>query len=280
MHRWKYDFECSIRAAQFLNWAKDELRTVTVVQTKAIPGKARGRKVRTTYEIPAAYHRIVCQLALEIRHAEMDLGHEAVRRRVYARKVLDNFGRELESRGSTPAEATTFRSVVLTPILQRQLWGVPDSYTPMVQKAIENFCSDVTIQAVTKFYLQQDPTDPTHIPAYRRRILYVPTARWHLGRVMGNPTEPTDEAEIQYYNKILADHDLIIEELEKEGITAFEVDGTPFFTEAEKSAISEEGLGLFFAEDLTRQASRFPKCLPVVARLITEEKDYRRGCYI
>ena len=79
----------------------------------------------------------------------------------------------------------SWRSGVLNPILQRQLQGVNENYRPLVEKAVAKGGKKPTLEQVTKFYLVRDPVDPRWIRTYRRNLLYISEARWHLGVVMG-----------------------------------------------------------------------------------------------
>ena len=78
-----------------------------------------------------------------------------------------------------------FRSKVLTPILQCQLWGVQENYSPVVQAGVRNGNENPTINDATQFYLKDDLTNPRWIPSYCRNLLHVPEARCHLGILMG-----------------------------------------------------------------------------------------------
>ena len=69
------------------------------------------------------------QLMAESMHSQRDGGHESRRREDYAQKVLDKFGGELRQFKDLPV---TFRSKVLTPILQCQVTGIHNTYTPTV----------------------------------------------------------------------------------------------------------------------------------------------------
>jgi hypothetical protein len=250
--RQTYGFRCRIAATQFMSWTKDELRPVTLNRLTIAKGSETPRK--TIFEIPAAYHRIVCQLIAEIQLGVRTDQHEARRRETYARKVLDAFGKELEGfTDFTKPAMEKFRSAVLTPILQRQLYGVPEAYTPSVHRAVMQNHSELTIKAATEFYLSDDPTDPENIPNYRRNLLYAQEARWHLGRVMQIHSDKAKVAvHVEYYNRFLEDHDRIMAGV-KEGYEGYHESGSPYLTQAERSAIAREQLTLFFAEELAMQ---------------------------
>ena len=248
---WKYDFDCRLGAKQFLNWKRDELRTVTLEYTrKRKGGKKRNQIVHQKFSIPAAYHQLVYQLVSEIDLADDHDFHEARRRQVYARQILDLFGQELLGfRGYTPEAMVAFRSKILTPILVRQLWGIDDAFTPYVEAAIKGTQQDLTIEAVTTFYLKDDPADPSLIPTYRRNLLYVPMARWCLGRAMWNPDSPKA---IDYYRRFLDDHDDIIDSLKQTGLQGEDENGFPLLTDVEAAAIGKEDLEIFFKKEMER----------------------------
>ena len=141
---------------QFLQWGEGEMQNVKWTNIS--------EHVEHSRNIPAAYHWLVCQLMAEIAHAPKQSDHEAIRRCVYATEVLDAFAMELYSiRSPTP----DFRSKVLTPILQRQLQGLPDFYYPPIVTAIASNKKTVTLSDATTWYLQEDPTLPEWIPSYR-----------------------------------------------------------------------------------------------------------------
>ena len=180
--------------------------------------------------------------------------HEARRRETYARQVLDAFGKELEGfTNFTKAAMKRFRSAVLTPILQRQLYGVPEAYTPSVRRAVMRDHSELTIKAATELYLGDDPTDPENIPNYHQNLLYAQEARWHLGRVMQTHINDAEvHVHVEYYNRFLEDHDRIMVGV-KDGHEGYHESGCPYLTQAERSAIAREQLSLSFREELAMQ---------------------------
>ena len=175
-HRQKYFFQCTIDPQTFLQWGEGEMRPVKWQANKD------SRLVQRSMDIPAAYHRLVAQLTAEITHASSHSGHEALRRCSYAMEVLDAFGAELTSSRSLTSD---FRSKVLTPILQRQRRGTSHCYLPPLSYVISSNGETVTIGDATGYYLQEDPTHPDWIPAYRRNLIYIPKMRWHLGVLLG-----------------------------------------------------------------------------------------------
>ena len=240
-----------IHATQFMAWTQNETWPVTLERLKKARGNTKATPHHTTFHIPAAYHRIVCQLVAELRLAKRTDQHEVHRREVYARQVLDAFGGELERfRGFTNEAMAGFRSAILTPILQRQLCAVPDAYTPSIHRGVKGHHTELTIQAATEFYLKEDPTDPENIPNYHRNLLYIHEARWHLGCVMETvPDEGDDKKHIEYYNQFLEDHDRIMLAV-KDGYKGYSETGIPYLTPAERTAIEREQLEDFFTSEL------------------------------
>ena len=254
---WTYDFnthdlDTRLQAKEFLNWKKHELRKVKLTYSR------RGRRgTKKTHEvafeicIPAAYKQLVCQLVGEIQNSERHDMYEAHRREVYARRVLDHFGQEIIGlRGCPDTAMIRFRSKVLTPILMRQLWGADDAQAPFAERAIRGAYQTLNIEAVTSFYLGDDPTDPVHIPTYRRNLLYVPMARWYLGHLMDAPDTK------EHYDQVLKNHDDIMEMLKEQGHQEMDAKGFPILSEAEESAIIGEGLSGFFKPELARLVRR------------------------
>ena len=158
-------------------------------------------------------------------------------------EILDAFGAELSSVRSMTSD---FRSKILTPILQRQLRGLPDYYTPIVSKTIASGHEKVTIGNATEFYLQVDPTDCQLIPSYRRNLIYIPEMRWHLGAVMGT----IRLGDGPQYNEIRTHQDVLMKALKEEEIDDDESDTMPAFNAAEVLVIVQEQLEEYFQEEL------------------------------
>ena len=251
--RLKYDFECAIKADEVFTWESKELRRVWICTQKA--GKPAPWRERL---VPAPYDRIIAQMMLEASHGKHDASHEARRRQEYAERVLIHFGNELKA-FSGPAES--FRPRSLTPILQRQLWGVDDAYTPVVSDAIAEDEDDPTILDATKFYLGEDPTDPAWIPTYRRNMLYISEARWHLGVMAGTISLGDQEG----YRAVRKHTDMLMEALEidsedpdgdESNDEGDEPDGNvPLLSEFEVLAIVAERIERFYREELMRVVS-------------------------
>ena len=223
--------------------------------SRRCPGTSKPEIRWTPYQVPAPYDRIISQLLAEANHAERHNSHESYRRAEYALKVLDAFATEHIKFQSTGLAPASFRSKVLTPILQRYRLGVDDSYTPAVHAGISNNPGPLTIQDVTRFYLGADPTDPRYIPSYRRNILYLPNSRWHLGLLLGAVPVDDKKAAISHYNRVQANHDAIMLSLQAGGYTETDVNGIPLLNHAEVAAIIDEGLEEFFQTELDQVVS-------------------------
>lgn len=241
----KYHFECEVTLESFMSWQKGQLQQIAYGKSRKVPGKkAYARTTRKTH-IAIPYARIIHQLILEDRHGRLDMGHESLRRRTYAQMMLDEFGKELDGfRG----QAENFRSKVLTPVLQRQLRGVPDAYAPVIQSAIAQ-CNTKppTIAQVTTFYLGNDPLDPICIPSYRRNLVYIREAMWHLSILTGK-VKVGDGDDFKFS---LESHDLIMEALQ-DGPSVGPKRGIPPLEDIEVFYILDDELDGFFDEELSR----------------------------
>ena len=248
--RKRYDYRVEISTQSFMHWRADELIDISY-----------GKKVKKSNKnifvmrwcnrgIPVPYARLLHQFYLEDRHSLSDAGHEARRRMAYARRVLDEFGMELERYKHLEKD---FRSAVFTPILQRQLRGLPDSYTPAIHAYLLSPKGTVTIEDATMFYLANDPLDPDCIPTYRRNLIYIREALWHLLVVTGHITS-TSRID---YNWVIETHDIIMDRLEARDE---EDEGFPLFTSCEVDAIVACNIETWFAEEL-EEVVRTSMCL-------------------
>jgi hypothetical protein len=238
--------KCEISIHSFMNWTEGEMRNFELGTSK----KRRGRNTRQvtyiTEQIRAPYDRILCQLLAEDKHAETHKSHEAVRRQTYAREVLDKFVKEFKAYKGLPA---SFRSYVLTPILQRQLIGVPDAYFPSVSEAVAGVGQEPTIEQATQFYLGEDPTDSELIPNYRYNMVFIPEVRWHLGIVLGH-VKLGDESQ---YNNFRENQDILMEAIrEGSGTDPDGAQSVPAFGAAMVRTIVKERLELFFGTEMGR----------------------------
>ena len=230
-----------------MTWQKDELRPFKI----GVKQKRRKGKREVVYQekkhILAPYDRILCQLIAEDNHGDIDPSHEAVRRRIYAQRVLDEFAIEFTSFKGQDVE---FRSRVLTPILQRQLNGIPDAYLPYVSRAIGRGIDHPTLSQAANFYMGVDPTNPCWIPTYRYNMVFIPEMRWHLGIVM----KAFELGDGSGFNKVRVDQDELGSGIEKDcnwGAGS----GVPRFTVAMARVVRGERLHAFFDQEL-RQVVR------------------------
>jgi len=208
-----------------------------------------------TLHIPMIYLQVITQLVAEDRHGISNTGHEALRRQSYARQVLDKVGIELRG---YKGDGSLFRSTVLNPILQRQMRGVPDVYTPSVCAAISGD-DEPTIADVTTFYLGKDPVDDACLSIFHRNLLYVPQSRWFLAVLL----EVTARDDIEHYNKVLVNHDKLMEALALNDDADTNSSEESSLTLAELEVILDEGLVDYF-EGLIDTAVRtvYPSCPP------------------
>lgn len=185
---WEVDFPLE----KFLQWGPDELFEVTYKTKRKLPGRKAWSMVERKKKVPVIYARLLHQFCYESHHGELNDAHEAVRRMAYAQRMLDAFGRELEGYRGAPKD---FRSKSFTPVLQRQLRGIPDDFPAPIEDFIARsrpgYLADIA--QTTEFYLRVDPTLPALIPYYRRNLIYIREAMWHLGVLFG--TLKIDSAE-------------------------------------------------------------------------------------
>ena len=243
-----------------MSWGPGELRDLEIGTRRKVPGKKAHMWSFAKKKIPAPYDRIVCQLKAEAEHGDSDKSHEAQRRQTYARIILDAFAKELKAYNRPTAD---FRSHVLSPILVRQLMGIPDSYSPSIEAAVSNNDREVTIGMATDLYLSRDPTAVELIPGYRYNAILLPEVRWHLAVVLekirvGDPDE---------YNLVLGNQDVLAasyghheQEPEAEG------DEPPDLCIPMISVLIKEDLEDFFAPEL-KEVARVPLFAVLVARL-------------
>ena len=266
--RKNYVLKCDITPERFMSWKRFETRTVMV---GIVGSKWRnGERVMEPNSplpscIPAPYDRIVAQLIAEDEHAEHDDSHEAVRRQSYARRVLNSFWMEIREYRYETGPLWKFRPKSLTPLLQRQLAGVEENYSPSVRESVSQGNGTPTIEQATHFYLRDDPTIPRWIPNFRRNLIYIPEARWHLGVVLGVHAIGDPQA----FEQVRRNSDLITKNIQKQAENGArnldtndeqdneysdeeEIDSVdiPRFNDLEVSVIVNERLEKFFAPEL------------------------------
>jgi hypothetical protein len=242
----KYEFKLPhLTKETFLKWKAGELWGIEIITQTKNRNRSSTRGQSTERRIPVIYVQLIAQLVAEDNHGEHNSGHEAVRRQSYARQVLDHVAKELKGHKGS---AAGFRSKVLNPILQRYLGGIPDCYTPSVRAAIAEDGKEPTIADATKFYLAEDPTDTSHIPRYRRNLLYISPMRWFLGTVLGNFSIKS----VQSFDKTRSNHDKIMEAMAEDSDedAEGESDSQEAFNGVEIDAILDENLQDFFSGEL------------------------------
>ena len=196
-----------------------------------------------TYRILAPYDRIISQLAAEIEHGEDHDTHESRRRQEYAKRVLDMFATEVE-RYKGPEDE--FYSKILTPILVRQLKGLHDALSHVVRAMVSQGKPPATTAQAVEFYFNIDPTHPRLIPHYRRQLINLPIARWHLATVYGVCTLGNGDS----YDRFHDDHDGIMRSLKENGCGERGPSKIPLLNWEEVTAIVAEGLAPFFKPEL------------------------------
>ena len=241
-----------------MDWEDTTVRTVELGRLKRAKDKKSYKVTYTSYEVPAAYHRLICQLTAEEAHGRTHNSHESRRRQMYARQVLDGLAKEiLKNAAKPPAKQispASFRSQTLTPLLQCQLRGVHDAYMPSVHAAtIRRGEDSLTISRMTEVYLRQDPALAYLAPYYRRHLLYIPEPRWYLGVVV-NPDRLKDP---DFYNAVREHHEeILIAVREEKGKAPHDDRNThdphrmPVLRRAEVRAIVLEGLEQVFEQEL------------------------------
>jgi len=213
---------------------------VSIGTKKKLPGKKKWRILFTDKRIPVLYARILHQFCLEAAHGEEDACHEAVRRMAYAQRMLEAFGRELEG---YVGEGKDFRSKVFTPVLARQLLGLPDNFAPPLHRYMASHSGEVTIEDATAFYLGLDLLNPVCIPTYRRNLIYIREATWHLRVLLGDIVVGSSK----HFKQTLEFQYDIMEALEE---ATGEVTTIPPFIYTEIKTIIRMDLTDYFADEL------------------------------
>jgi len=95
------DFTSSLAALEFMDWEDTTTRAITFRELKRMRNPMIAE---STYQVPAVYHRFVCQLVAEDRHGKAHNSHKSRRCQMYARKVLVDFVIELQKNRAMPLE--------------------------------------------------------------------------------------------------------------------------------------------------------------------------------
>lgn len=234
-------------------WELNKTHKIEYGKTRKVPGKQSYQYSYRPRFIPCAYVRVIDQLCAEVLHGEYNQGHEAQRRASYAQRVLNATGEELDYQTSLERDcydAQAWRSIVLTPILQRHLHGVPDSYAPCVRQALlpeeeedpsKEDTRKLTIYDATYFYFCKDPTHPSFASIYYRNLIYRPEARWHLAITF----KFAKVEDTSFHGRVLHDQQLIMGFAQKLVAPEGEV---PPITFGEYAVLLREGLERAFAK--------------------------------
>lgn len=232
------------------SWEKDETKCIQYGRMQKSRGKQPRQVAYKNRFIPCAYTRVIDQFCKEVLHAEYNASHEAQRRASYAQRILNATGEELDGDVDLEedgTEAAAWRSTVLTPILQRYLYGIPDSYAPAVYDALlppsPGMDPDkaLTIGDVTRFYLGRDPTLPSLASIYFRNLVYRWEARWHLAVAFGR----ADINDVNCYGNFIQNQKVLIKNATKPQEPG---DGIPPLTLTEYATVLCEGIELPFAK--------------------------------
>ena len=227
-----------------MSWRPGELRDLEIGTKRKAPGKKTYAWSFTRKKIPAPYDRVVRQLMDEDAHGNEDRSHEAQRRQSYARQVLDEFAKELKAYTHRAAD---FRSHVLSPILARQLVGIPDSYSPSIEDAVSRQEDKVTIGMATELYLSRDLTAVELIPGYRYNAILLPEVRWHLAVVL----QKINVGDTGEYSRVLRNQDLLARKYrEYEPEPEIEGDAPPDLCPPMVGVVVKEDLEDFFTPEL------------------------------
>ncbi|KAF9785463.1 hypothetical protein BJ322DRAFT_1020989 [Thelephora terrestris] len=232
---------------KFLQWSEGETCEISYRRRRKVANKQTYQwSAWIRRKVHPQNARIIHQLLQERKHGFHDRGHESLRRMAYAGNVLEAVGQELDrDNAAGPIRAAPLKA--LSPILIRQLKGVPDPYGPSIKAAIAPGADLPTIVDITRFYLKDNPLDPKHVRVYRRNIIYSREALWHLAVIAGTQSV---ESRGDYLDS-LETHDLIIEALKRAGLSKER--GIPSFNEVEVNAIVRLHLEGFFDSELKRE---------------------------
>jgi len=122
------------------------------------------------------------------------------------------------------------------------------------------------IRRATKFYLSDDSTDPGFIPTYRRNMVFIPEARWHLSIVIG----VNSLGNSTWHGTILENNTFIMNP-EDEAEDEADEGAVPKFNSTEVTTIIAEKIEDFFGPELERVVwTRFLSSPVVTNRLITQ----------
>jgi hypothetical protein len=248
-------YKAQFHPPSFCQWVPGETTEIKYGQAIRRKGKQKSVASFKTRYIPTPYVRIMHQLYHEYYHAGDCPIYEAQRRGSYAARVLDAFGVELDGCSDLETDgphAGKWHSAVLTPILQRQIYGIPDTVASWVHHGIlhilygppaegNNNDRDLTISDITRFYLATDPLDPNIIPTLRQNLIWTREARWHLAVLLGS----VDTYDQKHFLLTVEHQDAL---LESPGQAGDQETGIPPFSPLEASVLVREKLRKFYVE--------------------------------
>ena len=240
----KYSVECQFGLESFLRWGQDEVAKILVCKRIKVLNRTGIRIKKKEMEIPAAYVRLIDMFNKLEEHGLFDHSHEGQRRSSYAERMIEELGKEL---WSTSVVGKEFRSKVLNPVMQRHKLGIPADYTPTVERAVSRG-RQPTIRDATRLYLEHDPVDPAAIHSYRRNVIYIPEARWHLGIMLG--VIKIDNEEVFHDFHTNTDTMILDRKTNPPNPIEHNSQGVPAYTRIETEVIINEGLEVFFKDEL------------------------------
>jgi hypothetical protein len=142
---------------------------VKIVYSQKKCNKPEKQNAEQTLKIPIIYVQLIDQFCTEMDLSKRNKAHEALCQGGYAVEILEHMETELKT---CSANREGFYSQVLTPILQQYIQGIPNSYTPIVYKAIlqasalaeelAKFNTQANVQDNAQVNVQDNIQDDTH----------------------------------------------------------------------------------------------------------------------
>ena len=276
--RRKYSFKLTPRfsADIFCQWTPGETRKIEYGLSRKPRGKEKSRVTYKPWYIPTPYVQLVSQFMHENAHGLESFNFEAQHCGSYAGCVLEALGVELDACPTLVNDgphAWKWRSTVLTPILQRHIYGIPDTIASWVHSGIVCVLKDppsdensndggnedgggggdddddereLTISDMTRFYLGADPLDPSVIPTLCRNLVLIREARWHLAVVL----EKASIHDAAFFVKTIESQDFLLDPPEGQlpDVPQTNLTDVPPFTPAELEVLRDGRLTSFYTE--------------------------------
>jgi hypothetical protein len=138
--------------------------------------------------------------------------------------------------------------------------GTPDQYSPGIEEAVANVSAladgdeddgaepAVNIGLATDFYLSVDLADPALIPQYRRNIVAISEAIWHLAVLLGTVEENSPER----YELLRSYSEWYLEIQHDEDVDDEDGGVVPPFQDSDITLVVVCGVDRFFHEELQR----------------------------